>query len=152
MFKQKPFPFSITILIILIVLHLTGSYFSWYWVFDWYDILVHIISGLWVASLLLWLAVCLGQVNSLKEYKVKTFLITFISAILLGVVWEIVENLSQVTSIDMPGYYLDTASDILNDGIGGILAFLYFIRKKKGQVQDSEIMHPFYNQTGLTNN
>jgi uncharacterized membrane protein YeaQ/YmgE (transglycosylase-associated protein family) len=92
MFKQKPFSFSFLVLVVLIALHSIGSYYSLYWRFDWYDSVVHIISGLWAALLILWLASVLGQVNSLKEYKLKSFLIAVVSAILIGIVWELVEN------------------------------------------------------------
>ncbi len=149
MFKQKPFPASLIVLVILIALHGVGSYYSLYWRFSWYDVLVHIFSGLWIALILLWLASVLGQINSLKEYKVKSFLIAFVSAVLIGVIWELVENYGQITYTNMQGYGLDTALDILNDALGGILAYLYFVKKRKQPIQEVEIMHPFYNQTGI---
>jgi hypothetical protein len=148
-FKQKPFYFSFLILIILAGLHLSGSYYSWYWQFFWFDSVVHIVAGLWSALLILWLASVFGQINSLVEYKTKTFLIAFISALLIGVIWELVENYYQVTYISMDGYYFDTAMDILNGGLGGILAYLYFIRRKRCSADCQNNLHPFYNQTGL---
>ena len=148
-FKQKPFLFSFLVLAVLVTLHLVGSYYSLYWKFDWYDSVVHIVSGLWAALLILWLASAFGQISSLKEYKTKAFLVAFISAVLIGIVWELVENYYQVTYISAGGYYFDTAMDLLNDGLGGILAYLYFIRRKKCLEHDPEILHPFYNQTGI---
>ncbi len=147
MYKQKPFPFSLIILILLIVLHTVGSYYSWYWVYPWFDLLVHIMSGLWIALTILWLSSYLGQINSLKEYKVKSFLIAFLSAILFGVVWEMIENMSQITFVSVDGYYLDTAGDIISDGLGGVLAFWYFVRRAKCLDKTAEVLHPFYNQT-----
>ena len=148
-FKQKPFPFSFLVLAILIALHLVGSYYSLYWKFDWYDSVVHIISGLWAALLILWLCSVLGQINSLKEYKTKALLIAFISAVLIGIIWELVENYYQVTYTSAGSYYLDTAMDLLNDGLGGIMAYLYFIRRRKCEDKACDILHPFYNQTGI---
>jgi len=148
-FKQKPFPFSFLILAILITLHLIGSYYSLYWKFDWFDSVVHIVSGLWAALLILWLCSILNQINSMKEYKTKAFLVAFVSAVLIGIIWEIIENLYQVTYTSFNGYYFDTAMDILNDSLGGILAFLYFIKRKSCEDKSCEILHPFYNQTGL---
>ena len=152
MFKQKPFPFSFLVLAVLIALHSVGSYYSLYWRFSWYDSVVHIISGLWVALLILWLASVLGQVNSLKEYKLKSFLIAVIAAVLIGIVWELVENYYQVTYTNVGGYYLDTAMDLLSDGLGGVLAYLYFIRRRRCEDSSCDILHPFYNQTGLIKN
>ena len=152
MFKQKPFPFSFLVLAVLITLHSIGSYYYLYWRFPWYDSLVHIVSGLWVALLILWLASVLGQVNSLKEYKFRSFLIAVISAVFIGIIWELIENYYQVTYTNAGGYYLDTAMDLLSDGLGGILAYLYFIKKTKCIMHDPEILHPFYNQIGLIKN
>ena len=149
MFKQKPFIFSLPILLLLIILHAVGSYYSLYWVYSWFDFVVHFVAGLWVGLLILWLASILGQINSLKEYKAKSFLIAVISAVLIGVIWEILENVTQVTSINASNYSLNTALDIAFDGLGGILAYLYFIRRKKSARDTREVMHPFYNQTGI---
>jgi hypothetical protein len=149
MFKQKPFPASIVVLLILMILHLVGSYYSLYWVYPWYDILAHIGSGLWIALTLLWLASVLGQINSLKEYKTKTFLIALLSAILIGVIWEIMEKVSGASAPNSIGYRLDTAMDIVNDGLGGLLAFWYFVRRARRVDNTAEVLHPFYNQTGI---
>ena len=148
-FKQKPFPFSMLVLVVLVILHLVGSYFSLYWALSWFDVLVHLVSGLWVALLILWLASVLGQINSLKEYKIKGFLIALLSAVFVGIVWEILENLTQITFTKSAGYNLNTALDIFNDGLGGILAYLYFVRRKRKVSGGDEVMHPFYNQTGI---
>jgi len=150
MFKQKPFPFSLLVLGVLIVLHVVGSYYSLYWAISWFDLLVHLVSGLWVALVILWLASILGQVNSLKEYKVKSFLIAFLSAILIGVAWEILENVTQITFTENKGYALNTALDLIFDGVGGILAYSYFIKRKKCVDKSFDVLHPFYNRTGIT--
>ena len=148
-FKKKPFPFSILILIVLITLHVVGSYFSWYWVYSWFDLVVHTFSGLWVSSVILWLASVLGQINSLKEYKAKSFLIAFLAALLFGIAWEIFEYISQITFSDASGYALNTALDLICDGAGGLLAYGYFIKRKKSNDGVCEVMHPFYNKTGM---
>ena len=148
-FKQKPFPFSFLVLAVLIALHAAGSYNFWYWKYSWFDVIVHIVSGLWIALLILWLASVFGQISSMKEYKAKTFLIALISAVLIGVVWELIENYTQITFTKASGYNLNTAIDILNDGIGGVLAYFYFVQNKKCAGNACDVMHPFYNQTGL---
>ncbi len=152
MFQQKPFIFSFLVLAILVFLHLFGSFYSLYWKFFWFDSLVHLFSGLWVSLLVLWLASILGQVNSLKEYKIKSFLIAVISAILAGVLWELVENFSQVVDINSSVYVWNTVLDILSDGLGGILAFLYFTKRKRCVDEGTCVLHPFYDQTGIIKN
>lgn len=140
------------VLVILIILHILGSYYSWYWTYPWFDIVVHIISGLWVALVCLWLATRLGEINSLKEYKIKSFLIAAISALLIGVVWELFENIAQITSTNVNGYGLDTAFDLISDVIGGILAYLYFIKRRRNLPDMVETLHPFYNKVDVAHN
>ena len=152
MLKQKPFPFSLLVLAVLLALHFIGSYYSLYWKYSWFDVVVHIVSGLWIGLIFLWLASIFEQINSLKEYKVKSLLIALVSAVLIGVVWELIENYNQLTFTKASGYSLNTALDILNDAIGGILAYLYFVRRRKCVDKTAEILHPFYNQTGLIKN
>jgi hypothetical protein len=149
MFKQKPFPFSLLVLVVLIILHSVGSYYSLYWYFSSFDWVIHVVSGLWIALVILWLASRLGEINSLIEYRAKSFLIAFVSAILFGVVWEIVENLSQITSIYSDGYNFDTAMDLLADGFGGVLAYLYFIKRKKNPEKAVDVMPPIYKDVGI---
>jgi hypothetical protein len=143
MFKQTPFPFSILILAILITFYSAGSYFSLYWFFPQFDLLLHILAGLWIALVILWLAASFGQVNSMKEYKAKSFLIAFISAVLLGIVWELLENIFQLSSVNTPNYALDTSIDIFTDAFGGVLAYLYFVQRKRNKVKIIEVIHPF---------
>lgn len=152
MFKQKPFIFSLIVLFTLITLHSVGSYYSWYWVYPQFDVLVHLVSGLWIGLIILWLASCFGQVNSLKEYKVKSFLIAFISALFIGIIWEVLENITQITFVDAHGYALNTTKDIIADGLGGILAYMYFTKRKKSVSDAVNVLHPFYNQTGIIKN
>ena len=149
MFKQKPFPFSLIVLVVLIALHLAGSYFSWYWSYPWFDVIIHILAGLWVGLVFLWLASYLNQINSLVEYKAKSLLIALISAGLIGVVWELLENFGHLAFVNANGYGLNTAMDILNDVIGGVLAYLYFIKKTRCHRHSGDNLHPFYNQIGL---
>lgn len=151
MYKQKPFPFSLLILGVLITLHSVGSYLSWYWVYPWFDIVVHIFSGLWIGLVMLWLASILGLLNLLNGYKLRSFFIAIISALFIGIVWELVENLTQVTYTSAAGYSFNTAQDIFNDAIGGVLAYLYFVRTKKCLDNTCDVLHPFYNQTGIIN-
>lgn len=154
MYKQKPFLFSFFILAILIILHIVGSYYSLYWKYAWFEVLVHILSGMWVTLIVLWLALIFGQLNSMKEYRVKSFLISLVSAALIGVIWELIENFGQVTFTRDDGYYINTALDILNDCLGGILAYVYFIQNRKSLDNRclQNVLPTFYNQIGIIKN
>lgn len=134
MFRQKPFPFSFVVLIILFIFHLINSHYSLYWKYPHLDIVIHILSGLWLTLVCLWLFFIFGQIDSLREYKIKSFLISFIVSILFGIFWEILENFAKVNYVNSDVYYLDTTLDILSGGFGGILAYFYFIKMKKNKL------------------
>lgn len=150
--KQKPLPFSFLVLFCLLAIHFMSSYFSWYWTFPWLDMLVHILSGLWVALVVLWVASVFNQVNSLKEYRIKVFLVSLVAATLFGVIWELIENFGQFISVGAPSYSWNTATDILGDIVGGIMASVYFTWSKIKIDKTGEILHPLYNQIGLLKN
>jgi hypothetical protein len=150
MFKQKPFPFSVLVLVILIGLHVAGSYFSWYWTYPWFDHVVHVLAGLWASSVFLWLASYLNQIDSLKEYRAKSFLIALVSAALIGVVWELIENLGGMAMVAAPNYLFNTAMDLLSDILGGVLAYLYFIKRTRCTDGACDTLHPFYDKMAIT--
>jgi len=141
MFKQRPFPFSILVLAVLITFYSVGSRFSLYWFYPQFDLFLHALSGLWIALVILWLAVAFGQLSSLKDYRVKSFLIAFISAVLLGVVWELIENIFQLSSIFSLNYSFDTATDIITDALGGSIAYIYFVQKKRSFNKPADVIN-----------
>ena len=108
MFKQIPFPFSILVLAVLITFYSVGSQLSFYWFYPQFDLLLHTLAGLWIALVILWLAASFGQISSIKEYKVKSFLVAFVSAVLVGIIWELLENLFQLSFVNSPNYGFKT--------------------------------------------
>ena len=149
MFKQTPFPFSVLILAILITFYSVGSSFSLYWFYPQFDLLLHTLAGLWIALVFLWLAASFGQINSMREYKVKSFLIAFVSAVLLGIIWEILENVFHLSAVNSSNYAFDTAMDIFTDSLGGALAYLYFVQRKKKKVKPPDVIHPFFDKSEI---
>ncbi len=149
MLKTKPFPASLVVLVVLIALHVAGSYLSWYWSYPWFDRLVHTTAGLWIGLVFLWLASYLNQISSMKEYRAKSFSIAVISAGVVGVVWELLENYGGFTFALAPGYTLNTAFDLLSDIFGGVLAYLYFIKRTRCINGICDPLNPFYGKVGL---
>ena len=137
--------------------HFISSYFSlyWFWKVSWLsaspmEVLVHILSGVWVASLVLWLASVWDHFQSLNEYKIRSFLIAIISALIMGALWELTESYSQIILTSGADYVKNTILDLTNDILGGILAYLYFIKRKKCLDESSAVLHDFYNKIGVT--
>ena len=85
----------------------------------------------------------------MKEYKVKSFLIAFISAALLGIILEILENIFQLSFVNSSNYTFDTATDIFTDALGGALAYLYFVQRKKKKVKPPDVIHPFFDKSEI---
>jgi hypothetical protein len=141
MFRQRPFPFSVLILAVLITFYSVGSEFSLYWFYPQFDFFLHILSGLWIALIILWLAVAFGQMSSLKDYRLKSFLIAFVSAVFLGVVWELIENTFQLSSVFSSNYSFDTSTDIFTDALGGSIAYIYFVQKKRNFNKPAEVIN-----------
>ena len=131
MTKLRAFWESFFVLILIVILHFLSLYFNWYWTYKWFDIPMHILGGLWVALTALWIFCYYGRVNSIINYKSKTFLTVFITILVIGISWEIFELLGKITFLNDPGYWADTTKDMINDFIGGIVAYFYFIKRKK---------------------
>ncbi|MEI6528300.1 MAG: hypothetical protein WCO10_01350 [bacterium] len=131
MFKQRPFPFSILVLITFLTLHFLATYYHWYWSFRWLDIVVHVLGGLWLSLLVLWVLFIFNQINSLRDYKFKSFAIAILISAAAGFLWEVYEIKAGITSVYQPGYGLDTIGDIVSGIIGSFLAYLYFTKTKK---------------------
>lgn len=107
-------------------LHITAIVFYLYWIFWWYDMLVHFLGGVFAALLSLWFLFFSGYVRAKAAPTVfRVFVMALLSVVLLGVLWEVFERLSgQTWSVE--GYWLDTGVDMVFDVLGGFFGFLFF--------------------------
>ena len=131
MSKMRAFWESFFVLILIVVLHFLGSYFNWYWTYKWFDIPMHFLGGLWVALTALWIFCYFGHISSIINYKTKIFFIVFLAIFIIGISWEIFELVGKITFMDDVGYWTDTFGDLFNDFLGGMVAYFYFIRRRK---------------------
>ena len=95
------------------VLHRIGFALYLYWVFWWYDILVHLLASAWVGLFAYWIGILCGWKRSWAP------IVLFVLAI--GIAWEFFES-----SLGMPhaaNFFLDTSLDLLCDVVGGALGF-----------------------------
>ncbi len=96
------------------ILHRVGFALYLYWVFWWYDILVHVLAGTWVALFTYWVAILCGW----KREWAPVLLVVLVA----GITWEFFES-----SIGTPypaNFYMDTAIDLTCDIVGGIIGFI----------------------------
>ena len=68
----------------------------------------------------------------------------------MGALWELTESYSQIILTSGADYVKNTILDLTNDILGGILAYLYFIKRKKCLDESSAVLHDFYNKIGVT--
>ncbi|KKU77609.1 MAG: hypothetical protein UY03_C0012G0005 [Parcubacteria group bacterium GW2011_GWA2_47_64] len=114
---------------VIAALQFTALTFHLYWTFWWYDIIVHFLGGTFSGLLILWLCFFSGYFGTPRiPSKVLVFWFIVLSALAVGIGWEVFERALVVTS-SIEGYYLDTILDVIFDVIGGIVAFRFFISR-----------------------
>ncbi len=95
---------------ILALVHNVASAEYLYWTYRWLDVPMHILGGFALASLL---------VAFLFRYRPLYFLA---GMIFIAIGWEVFEAF---IGIPRPADYIfDTATDVLNDAIGGSIAYI----------------------------
>lgn len=90
-----------------------------YWTYRWVDIPMHILGGVMAGFYSAFI---------LRIFKCRErFLYILIGVLIVGVAWELLELYFKVDVLSFK-YWKDTAKDIVNDTIGGIIA-IYIWRK-----------------------
>ncbi len=122
---------SIVLLIVLIgILNFYAYQSHWYWEFWWFDMIMHTLGGIWVASCALWFyyfrKTASDKLLQIPQ-KSSVFFIAIASIFVIGVGWELFEfNLDKFITFSIHDS-IDTASDLFFDFLGSILAvFLFF--------------------------
>lgn len=114
--------FVLSLISLIAILNAYAIEFSLYWSFWWFDILMHFLGGLWVALVSLWGVGVINRRVAQALTRKQIFLLSVVSAIAVGVGWELFEYLSGMF-VEQDGILLDTIIDLIMDTIGGIVAF-----------------------------
>lgn len=109
---------------ILAVFYLSAVNFSWFWIYPWIDIPIHIMGGL---TLGLWACAVASRFNTPPK---KAFAYIVIMLLCVGFVWETWEYQVGITSGEF-GYWFDTVKDIGDDLLGGTLAAIVYATMRK---------------------
>ncbi|HEY4513745.1 MAG TPA: hypothetical protein VJH69_00265 [Candidatus Paceibacterota bacterium] len=99
-------------------LHIVGTVNFLYWRLPWFDLVTHVLGGLWAGLFAAWIL-------ALKN-KLPRMIFCVAATFLLGIIWESFEATNGI--INLPKESLDTTKDLLMDTVGGLLAF-YVARK-----------------------
>jgi hypothetical protein len=107
----------------------------YYWIYWWYDIMMHFLGGFLVASFVLWFFLRFGfnRFQTLSAF----FVISIVSGFSIGIGWELFEYFSGILQ-QQPGNIIgDTILDLVMDCVGAIAAWgvasLFFVERKELQ-------------------
>ncbi len=107
---------------IVAALHLIGTALSLYWMFWWYDMLVHFLASIWVALAALSIA------HQLGFRHISLWVFACVIAVSIG--WEFFEyRIGATDAAERSVFIIDTALDLIVNMIGGFLG-LYLGRGK----------------------
>ena len=111
-----------------------GSTFNLFKKFIWYDELTHLIAGVWVGFIFIYIVLRFSFLKKIKAiFDKKPFLSIIVFSLLVGITWEIFEfglnyyllNAFKYESGLQPSM-VDTLSDLIMDVIGSLLALISF--------------------------
>jgi hypothetical protein len=124
MFRQPLFIFLFFLLFLMAVLHITATMLFFYWIYPWFDNMMHFLGGLLVGLTGLWLVFQSGYLPS-GWMRYSPTLIVGVGIVIVGVGWEVFEYLTGISL--QQSFVADTISDLLMDGLGAIVGYLSFI-------------------------
>ncbi len=115
-------------------LHIGATVFSLYWTLWWYDWILHLLGGIFLALLVFWVRFLSGYLPAPSPPPAqRIFAFILFWTLLFGIGWEMFERLLGHTwSIE--GYWLDTAIDLALDFTGGLVGFLFVVRRYPSHV------------------
>ncbi len=121
--------FALLFLCATLIAHLFGIY-GWYMRFPAYDIFMHILGGvgigLFITAFVKSNFKSFAQAASIRRNIV-------IGVLAVGIVWELFEMYFNIAGAPLwtKAYYIDTAKDLINDCIGGVIVGWICFRKSK---------------------
>jgi hypothetical protein len=130
MFKQKIFIYSFIVLILVAIFNYLGTNYYFYITYDWYDIPMHILGGLWVSLFTIFLYTLYYKNTLIKENRKRILSIVCIALLFMTISWEMFEIISKITlPSDGALYWIDTIKDITDGYIGGMIGYFFYIKK-----------------------
>jgi hypothetical protein len=138
MLKQSLFLFNFWLLVLIALLHHSAVFFYFYWTVWWFDILMHILGGMWAASMILWFFYKDKYTDpAWSVSKNKILIIAVLGALTVGILWEVFEIVGGI--ISFPHDAGDTFKDLIMDMVGGYLAYWNFLRYRRKKLAKSNV-------------
>ncbi len=129
--KEKLFKQLAIIVSFIFAVNLLAMKFYWYYTIWWFDMPMHFSGGFFIGLLSLTVYISYFLKKN-REFDPKSIiLISFLSALIVGVLWELFEfSLDTFINFRLQDIW-DTLSDISFDLAGSLVAGLYFLRYNK---------------------
>ncbi|MAF59357.1 hypothetical protein CL631_00745 [bacterium] len=123
MLRNKIFIAQFLLIAFIGVLHITALELYWYWVFPWFDILVHFLGGLWATLISLWFFFESGYVKVKRRVR-NISLVAFFTIFFVAIGWEVFEFLAGVPIVG--DFAVDTTIDLIIGTLGALMAWIYY--------------------------
>lgn len=125
--------FSGIFAVALLVLHLLGNA-GFYFQYDWYDVMMHIMGGITLGFLGFQVAISHRHIREFSWKKV------ILAVFLIGLAWEIFEAIFNIAGAPLgtSAYYVDTVKDLFNDCLGAGFA-VYVATSVTGMVAKNKL-------------
>ena len=122
--RKKSILFTTFYLVALVgILNYIANLFYFYWTVWWFDILMHLLGGVAIGLLSIWL---LSEMSFLFKRRVdrdQVIMTSLITVIIVGIAWEVFEYIFRLTDL-VNNYGLDVFVDLVADTCGALLAGL----------------------------
>ena len=116
-----------TLVVFILIANILAGKFFWYSSIWYFDMIMHFLGGLWLSFVLVYVYLFVLK-KEIKSYVQMAFFI-IISALIIGILWEIFEVVVSALTTSDKFNVLDTASDIFFDLSGAIAGSVYFLTK-----------------------
>jgi len=123
--NSKLLYFSFLILVVIAALHSAALTNYYYWIYSWFDLLVHFLGGVWVSVTALWLYFFSGLFSNPKISKMTVFWLSILAVLLSSLLWEIYE-VGLWRHLSEPNFLTDTIGDTLAALAGSYVVFISF--------------------------
>lgn len=110
----------LTATVAMILLHFAALEFYLYWMYWWFDMIVHFFGGLASGLAIFWIIRYAGRIPVASH--LHWFLLIISAVLVIGIGWEIFELATGLYA--QKNYVFDTTVDIVMDLLGGFIAFL----------------------------
>jgi len=110
-----------------------ASEFYFYWIYWWFDYIMHFLGGLSIGLFVLWGALRFGFLSGGERDDVWIIMMALIAVLIIGISWEIFEYMNGLTQ-STESYSLDVVHDLWSDVLGAFLAGFIVVKMSKNNV------------------